>query len=447
MRSSRSTRACATSTLTPYWEANNNLVNLDANADFTAVSPVIAGQTGPFTGAFPTSAVDADRNNLAPRTGVAWRVNSKTVVRGGYGISYSSPVYQSMAQRLSAQPPFATTDTRLGTLGGPLLVATAFATPLPPSVTTNNFAVARNYALGWLQMWNVDLQRDLTRTVNVGAGYAGTRGASLDLQRAPNRGANGVAIAGVQPFIWEESGGHSIMHALSVRLQKRPSKGIGGGLSYTLSKSRDNASTLGGGGGTVAQNDKDLEAEWGASSFDQRHRVTANINIELPFGRNRRWLQTGLGDMILGGWQWTTNVTLASGTPYTARVTGAAANVAQGLNGTLRANYSGEAIQLDSPTMQRFFDTAVFSIPPTGTYGTSARNIIVGPGAQAANMSLQKIIVLPNSRSITVRAQANNVFNNVQWGSIDTVVNSPTFGQVTSVRSMRSVTFSVRAGF
>ena len=352
-----------------------------------------------------------------------------------------------MAQRLSAQPPFATTDTRLGTLGGPLLVATAFATPTPPSVTTNNFAVARNYALGWLQMWNVDLQRDLTRTVNVGVGYAGTRGASLDLQRAPNRGANGVAIADVQPFIWEESGGHSIMHALSLRLQKRPSKGFGGGLSYTLSKSRDNASTLGGGGGTVAQNDKDLEAEWGASSFDQRHRVTANVNIELPFGRNRRWLQTGLGDMILGGWQWTTNVTLASGTPYTARVTGAAANVAQGLNGTLRANYSGEAIQLDSPTMQQFFNTAVFSIPPTGTYGNSARNMIVGPGTQAANMSLQKIIMLPNARSITVRAQANNVFNNVQWGSIDTVVNSPTFGQVTSVRSMRSVTFSIRAGF
>jgi hypothetical protein len=73
--------------------------------------------------------------------------------------------------------------------------------------------------------------------------------------------------------------------------------------------------------------------------------------------------------------------------------------------------------------------------------------MIVGPRTQAANMSLQKIIMLPNSRSITVRAQATNVFNNVQWGSIDTVVNSPTFGQVTSVRSMRSVTFSIRAGF
>jgi len=439
--------------LTPYWEADNNLVNLDANADFTAVAPVIAGQVGPYTGAFPTSAVDPDRNNIAPRTGVAWRVNTKTVIRGGYGITYSSPVYQSMAQRMSAQPPFATTDTRLGSLGDALLLTTAFATPTPPTVTTNNFAVARNYALGWLQMWNVDLQRDLTRTVNVGVGYAGTRGASLDIQRAPNRGANGVAIADVQPFIWEEPGGHSIMHALSLRLQKRPAKGIGAGLSYTLSKSRDNASTLGGGGGggggggTVAQNDKDLEAEWGASSFDQRHRFTANINIELPFGRSRRWLQTGLGAMLLGGWQWSATFTLASGTPYTARVTGAAANVAQGLNGTLRANYNGEAIPLDSPTMQQFFNTTAFSIPPTGTYGNSARNMIVGPGTQAANMSLQKIIMLPNSRSITVRAQANNVFNNVQWGSIDTVVNSPTFGQVTSVRSMRSVTFSVRAGF
>jgi hypothetical protein len=433
--------------LTPYWEANNNLVNLDANADFTAVAPVLAGQTGPYTGAFPTSAVDPDRNNLAPRLGLAWRLNTKTVVRGGYGISYSSPVYQSMGQRLSAQPPFATTATRLGTLMVPLPMTAAFAIPTPESVVTNNFGVARDYALGWLQLWNVDLQRDLTRTVNVGVGYAGTRGASLDIQRAPNRGANGVAIANVQPFIWEESGGHSYMNSLSVRLQKRPTKGIGAGVSYTLSKSRDNASTLGGGNGTVAQNDKDLEAEWGASSFDQRHRFAANVNVELPFGKNRRWLQTGVGDLILGGWQWTTNVSLASGSPATARITGAAANVAQGLNGTLRANYDGSPIQIDSPTMNHFFNTAAFSIPATGTYGNSARNIIVGPRTQAVNMSLQKIISLPKQRSLTVRAQANNVFNNVQWGSIDTVVNSPTFGQVTSVRSMRSVTFSIRAGF
>jgi hypothetical protein len=352
-----------------------------------------------------------------------------------------------MAQRLSAQPPFATTDTRLGTIDGPLPLSTAFATPLPPSVVTNNFGVARRYGLGWLQMWNADLQRDLARTVNVGVGYAGTRGSSLDLLRAPNRGANGVAISDVQPFLWEEAGGRSIMHALSLRLQKRPSKGVGGAASYTLSKSRDNASTLGGGNGTVAQNDKDLEAEWGASSFDQRHRFTANLNVELPFGRNRRWLQTGLGDMILGGWQWTLNFTAASGTPYTARITGAAANVAQGLNGTLRANYSGDPIQLDSPAMAQFFNTGAFSIPPPGTYGNSARNLIVGPGTQAANMSLQKIFMLPRQRSLTVRAQANNVFNHVQWGAIDTVVNSPTFGQVTSVRSMRSVTFSIRAGF
>jgi len=433
--------------LTPYWEANNNLVNLDANADFTAVAPVLAGQTGPFTGAYPTSAVDPDRNNIAPRLGFAWRVNNKTVVRGGYGISYSSPVYQSMAQRMGAQPPFATTGTLQGALASPMMLQTAFATPVPPSVTTNNFGVARNYRLGMLQLWNVDLQRDLRRTLNVGVGYAGTKGSNLDIQRAPNRGTNGVAIANVQPFIWEESGGRSTMHSASVRVQKRPAKGIGGGLSYTFSKSMDNASTLGGGGAVVAQNDKDLEAEWGLSSFDQRHRLTANVNIELPFGRNRRWLQAGLGDTILGGWQWTTNYTLASGTPFTARVTGAAANVAQGVNGTLRANYNGEPIQLNSPTVLQFFNTAVFSIPPAGTYGNAARNTVIGPGTSATNMSLQKIIMLPKSRSITVRAQANNVFNTVQYASIDAVVNSPTFGQVISVRSMRSVQFSIRAGF
>jgi hypothetical protein len=143
-------------------------------------------------------------------------VNSKTVVRGGYGISYSSPVYQSMAQRMSAQPPFATTDTRLGELGVPLMLTTAFATPTPPSVTTNNFAVARQYALGWLQMWNVDLQRDLTR--RSARAWVRRRAGEPRLQRAEP--APTAWLSAVQPFLWEEWGHGSCR--LSVRLQKRP---------------------------------------------------------------------------------------------------------------------------------------------------------------------------------------------------------------------------------
>jgi trimeric autotransporter adhesin len=435
--------------LSPYWEANNHLVNLDVAPDFTAAVPVLAGQVGPFTGLFPTSIVEPDRNNVAPRVGIAWRPKPRLVVRAGYGISYSSPVYQGMAQRLAAQPPFAVTDTRLGTLLVPLTLTGAFAAP-NPAETTNNYGVDRTYQLGHLQMWSLDVTRDLTRTINAGVGYAGTKGGSLDLLRAPNRGPTGLLIPDVQAFTWESSGARSIMHSMSLRVRKRPSKGIGGGAAYTWSKSMDNASSLGGGGGSgvVAQNDKDLEAEWGLSSFDQRHRLSADLNIELPFGPNRPWLNNGgMAAKILGGWSWSTNMVAASGTPFTARVSGNALDVARGTNGTLRADYNGQPIAIDNPTIQQYFNTAAFSVPAAGRFGNSARNLIIGPGQASASMALMKMIQVRPGRALTVRIQANNVFNTVRFASIDTVVNSPTFGQVVSVRPMRSVQFTVRMGF
>jgi hypothetical protein len=183
----------------PYWEASNHLVNLDVNGDFTAVTPVQAGETGPYTGAFPTTAVSPDRNNVSPRLGAAWRPNQKTIVRAGYGINYASLPYLSFAQRLASQPPFAVTDTRTGTTGSPLPITDVFATPASEA-TTNNFGVDRDYRLGYVQIWNADVQRDVTRTISAGASYIGTRGSQLDLLRAPNRAADGTLVAGVQPF-------------------------------------------------------------------------------------------------------------------------------------------------------------------------------------------------------------------------------------------------------
>jgi hypothetical protein len=432
--------------LSPYWEANDHLVNLDVPSDFTAAVAVLAGETGPYTGLYPKTIVEPDRNNFAPRIGIAWRPKQKFVVRAGYGINYSSPVYQGMAQKLAAQPPFAVTNTRIGTLLAPLALANAFAGSTT-GVTTNNFGVDRKYGLGYLQMWNLGITHDLTRTLNAGISYVGTKGGSLDLLRAPNRGPNGLLIDGVQAFTWESSGGHSIMHALSLQLRKRPTKGLGGGVTYTWSKAMDNASSIGGGSGTVAQNDKDLDAEWSLSSFDQRHRLSADFNVELPFGPSRRWLNNdGWATKILGGWSWNTTVTFSTGNPLTVKILGSTSDVARGVNGTLRADYNGQRIAIGHPTIAQFFNTAAFSVPASGAFGNAARNLIVGPGQHSASMSLMKTVQIRQGRSISLRVQANNVFNTVQFGSIDTTVNSPTFGQVLSIRSMRNVQFNLRMG-
>jgi trimeric autotransporter adhesin len=431
----------------PYWEASNRLVTLDVPPDFSAAVPVAAGATGPYTGAFPSTIVEPDRNNLAPRVAVAWKPQPRTTVRGGYAINYASVPYTSMVERMSAQPPFAVADTRLGALNAPLDMSTVFTTP-STATTTNNFGADRAYRLGYVHIWNADVQRELGRTWSVGAAYVGTKGSALDIQRAPNRGPTGLRIPGVQPFIWESSEGRSIMHSVSFRARRRLAQGVSGGATYTLSRSMDNASTIGGGAVVVAQNDKDLAAEWGLSSFDQRHRLSADFSWEIPFGQGRRWLAAdNAWSKVFGGWILSGTVIASSGSPFTARVVGNPADVNRGTNGTLRADYNGAPISLSDPTVDQFFNTAAFSVPAIGTFGDAARNTIRGPGSTTLNMSVQKSVSLSGLRGFSVRVQATNVLNSVQWSTIDTVVNSPTFGHVVAVRPMRTVQLVARVLF
>ena len=433
----------------PYVEAGNHLVNLDVNSGFTAAVPVFAGGTGTFTGAVPKSLVDPDRNNFAPRIGLAWRVHQGTTLRAGFGINYNLGAYGTIAQKLAAQPPFAVSSTSLGTAVLPLLLVDPFAR-VDSSTTANSYGIDRFYNLGAAHIWNVDLQRELPRNVSVNLGYTGTHGTSLDIQRAPNRDPDGgLRIEDVQPFLWQSSEGRSTLHSLSVRGRKRLSRGISFGGAYTWSHAFDNASSFGGGGGTVAQNDQDLDAEWGRSSFERRHSFSADYAIELPWGPGRPWLSNGssLWSQLFGGWSWTGDFISQSGSPFTPRVLGSFTDVSSGVNGTLRADYSGAPIYISDPTTLRWFNTDAFSVPGTGLFGTSARNLIVGPGSHNLNMAFSKNVTFNRARGVTIRVQATNILNTVQFSAIDTVVNSPTFGQVTSVRPMRSMQVILRFRF
>lgn len=427
----------------PFVEANGRMVNLDVAPGFTAVSPVVSGGTGPYSGRYPGGLLLADRNNIAPRVGFAWRVAQGTILRGGYGLSFNAGSYSGIARNMVGQPPFAVTNTAIGTLGAPLSLLDPLATASPDQIT-NDYGVERDYQLGRVQTWNVDLSRDLTQVWNLGANYTYIRGANLDILRAPNRGPDGLLLEGVQPFLWQSDEGVSRAHAASFRLARRPVRGVGGGLTYTWGYARDNASSTGG-GSVVAQDDRNLAAEWGRSSFDRRHQVSANLNVELPWGPGRRWLtEGGVWGRLLENWRFTTAFTWQSGTPQTARIVGAASSVAQGVSGTLRANYTGAAITLSNPTIDRYFNTAAFTIPETGTFGNSSRNMIVGPGSRMLDAQFARDIRLGTTQVLSVQLNANNLLNLVNYGNLDTVVNSPTFGQITSVRPMRSMVLNLR---
>ena len=131
----------------------------------------------------------------------------------------------------------------------------------------------------------------------------------------------------------------------------------------------DNASSLAAAGASVAQNDKDLAAEWSRSSFDVRHRFSGDFSLELPFGQGRKWLnQRGVGSTTsFGGWMMNGTISVASGSRSRRSSRAPSTDVANGVNGTLRANYNGDADRDRRPDDRlQFFNTSAFSIPSRG---------------------------------------------------------------------------------
>ena len=100
--------------VSPYSETDNRIVNLDVAPGLTGVAAVEPGQQGALTGmVYPSGLIKPDRNNYAPRVGIAWRTREKMVVRAGYGINYNLGQYKTMVQQLAFQPPFSTTQTNV----------------------------------------------------------------------------------------------------------------------------------------------------------------------------------------------------------------------------------------------------------------------------------------------------------------------------------------------
>jgi outer membrane receptor protein involved in Fe transport len=442
----------------PYTEAKDQIANLIVTNGFTSAQPVVPSgatlppQAGQIARSSTPSLINPERNNFAPRIGIAWKPGKKTVVRSGYGVNYNLAQYGAIIQNFAFQPPFASAATNTtdvtGLLGTtPLTLTNGFPTAASSTVT-NNFVVNPNYALGYVQIWNLDIQQELPGGVVMNAGYNGAKGTRLDTERA-------LLIPGEQPFTYESSEGNSVLHAASIRVRKRTTKGIGFGAQYEFSKSIDDASSIGGGGSVVAQNAFDISADRGLSSFDQRHKFTGNWIYDLPIGENRHFTPKGAWNHILGGWQWSGDFTIGSGLYFTPRVLGGGLDISRGVSGSLRANtVAGESISVSNPTTLEWFNTAAFCAPsitcvnPSGSsFGDAGRNIIEGPGQVTFDMTLNKTFQIKEFRALDLRFSANNVLNNVHFTSINTVVNSFTFGEVTGTGSMRRVTMQARFRF
>ncbi|MBZ5522755.1 MAG: TonB-dependent receptor [Acidobacteriia bacterium] len=435
--------------VSPFTELHGKLVNLDIAPGFSAVAPVLPGQIGPFSGErTPDGLMHPDRNNFAPRVGIAWKPFSRTVVRTGYGMNYNLGQYSAMATQLGFQPPFAFTQTNTVQPGNPLTLTLQNGFPAASAPVTNSYAVDPNYRLAYVQTWNLNIQQDLKHDLIMNIGYSGSRGTHLDIVRAPSLDASGVPINGAQPFLFESSNGSSILHSGSLRVRKRMRHGLSLGGAYTYSKSIDNASSIGGSSVLVAQNDLDLAAERGLSSFDQRHRFAADYSYELPFGKEKKWMNgNNWAARAVGGFTFSGNMTIASGFPFSPRIFNTSSDLNRGVNGTLRPDIvPGATIASSDPSILHWFNTAAFTAP-AGAFGNAGRNIIIGPGNVDFSMAVARNIQIKDMQNLELRLSATNIFNTAHFTTIDATLGSPTFGQVTGAGSMRKAQIIARYRF
>jgi hypothetical protein len=429
----------------PYAEKHDRMATLDPGNDFASVAVVMPNGVGPYNGKYPRTLIEPDRNNFSPRVGFAWKAHRDTVVRGGYGVNFANGQYVKFVQDFVFQPPFADVQTNQATQGAPITLANGFLAPQ----TFGNYSVNKNFKLPYVQVWNLDVQRTLPLGIVLNVGWNGAKGTRLDIVSAPGRSAF-TSLSGVY-YDYEDSSAFSNYNAGTVRLRKRLGNGVALGARYTYSHAIDNASSIGGNGGTgtvPAQNWQDLLAEESNSSFDIRHQLKGDFLYELPFGPDAHYLSTGnwlshtLSNVSISG-----TFNFASGEPLTPSYVANIADVARGSTGSLRPNrVPGSSLTAGGGKLEHWFNTAAFdtNFPPNQIYGTASRFSIPGPGTVSFNASLSKTIHFTETRTFEIRATADNAFNTVQYAGVNSTLGTGSYGQVTSAAAMRQFTFLAR---
>jgi hypothetical protein len=434
---------------TPVTETQGRLVNLDVAPGFSAVSPVLAGETGSLTGTrYSNALVRADKGGFQPRLGAAWRPapGSSLVVRAGYGLYRSTNVYQSIASLLAAQSPLSTTFNVASDPSNPLTLADGFRAT--PGTTLNTFAVDPGFRPASAHNWQASVQQDLPAQMTVTASYLGVRGTNLMQQFLPNTYAPGA----VNPcptcpagFRYLVSNGRSSRHAVQIQLRRRLSAGFTASTEYTLAKAMDNAGAVAGAtldGGALAQNWLDLEAEYARSNFDQRHLVTASVEYTTGSGMSAGTLIDGWKGRLLKDWTFTANVASGSGLPltpvYFAPVGGT------GIIGSLRPDVTGVANKAASGS---YANRAAFAVPAPGHFGNAPRNSITGPNTFTMNAAVARTFRIGNRLNLDWRIDATNVLNRVTYGAVNTLITSPQFGLPNRANDMRRLRSSIRVRF
>ena len=416
-------------------------------------------------GKYPNYFSNIQWGQVQPRFGIAYSLNSKTVLRTGGG-SFYTRLGVSDSVFLGGNPPFQpTANVSFGSADNPGGTTTNL---LPLTVTTQS----RDFKNPMAWNWNFTVERELPLNSILSVGYVGRRGLHLQRESDINQPtiatvlANpGVNLDALRPYkgynsIREtDNVASSRYNSLQMTWNRRLTKGLLFGASYTFSKSMDDGS-----------NQRDIIPDtyyagnlWGPSEFDVRHVFIANFMYELPFFHGRN-------DMMgraLGGWQVSGIIQKQTGTPTSAARGTDYAGV--GLDGSLAGGvgqywvYSGaplvysKQIALNSGDQVYYIQpkdasgNALFTVPANGTFNLQKgiRDILYQPGFNNVNLGLFKKFPINERVGFQFRAEAFDAFNHPNWaGFASTDPTSSNFLKINNkTGDVRNLQLSLRLYF
>jgi hypothetical protein len=417
-------------------------------------------------GSVPEDAyVTVSHKLFAPRLGIAWRLNDKTVIRTGYGLNYD-PLPYSRPWRgfypLTINDNYIGLNSYLpangaGTLSGgiPPVIGPNLSTGIVP-LDPNAFErapLAGELKRGYIQSWNFTVERKLPGEIVASAGYVGQHSTHLLADYDLNAGYPGSGLAGLplyQAFgdnspVMNSSGYlSSEYNSLQVAFNRQFSQGLMLKGAYTWSHAID-----------FTDDDGWAQTGWFGSQFP-RNRATAGFNVgqnfelgwvyELPFGKGKKFLNNGIASQIIGGWQFAGIEACYTGTPFTVFANGTSLNAPDETQTANQVMTHVPFIGGVGPGAV-YYSPAAFAPVTTVSYGNVGRNTLTNPGVWNTDLNVVRTFPIKERLKLQFRAEFYNLPNTSHFNGPDNNVNDGTFMQITSSYGERNIRFALRLSF
>ncbi len=407
---------------------------------------------------------------FAPRLGLAYRVNDKTVFRAGYGITYdpynlARPLRVNYPILIPFYEPSANGLLRLSKFeeGLPdIPIPDASQSRIPVPVNVNTVFTGDEFDRGYIQSWNATLQRELGNGFTFEVGYVATRSVrqlgyvDLNAGQVINEGNNGrplfaaygrTAVSNLVSPI-----GSQRYDSMQLRLDRRFSNGFQINGSWTWGQNQGICGANNSDGSPCVRALDYWDRNFTLTSFDQRHRISINSVYELPFGKGKRWAEEGLGAALLGGWQLNGVMVYFTGTPFT--VTG---------DNRLSLPSTGNTADLIDDNLvkvggvgpgQVYYQKSNFQTVTDPRFGNMDWNALSGPGAFNMDLGIFRAFNITERVGLQFRAEAFNATNTPKFANPQGNVNNSRFMEISGERNVgregineRTFRFGLRLNF